>query len=228
MDVDIKFDRNATVAIQRWAEKQVRFATAKSLTRVAQASQVEVQKRIVKEFNTTKKWWSKGSPTGIKIKMAKTNNLEAEVFTGRLNTWLHRHEFGKARMAKGRSLVIPAYKKSMGSPDKADPKFSGIKPATWKKAKGVSSAIAKWGKGGSAKRKYPKVFMGKKARTKGMVFIKRKAGDGRPKLLFTTHLRTTKPMRKRLRMRETIEHTVEKQFPKIWAREIASAIASGK
>jgi hypothetical protein len=248
MEVSVKFDKRAAKHVQRWATKQVEFATAKSLTKVAQKSQENIQRNIVRKFDTTKKWWAKNTPTGIKIKAANKRNLTAEVFTGTKNDWLYRHEFGKPRKAKKRSLVIPSYKKRMLSPDKADPKFSGIKPATWKKAVGVSKAFEKWGKrgflvrrggggkvssqklykGGTAKRKYPQVSLGRKPNTKNMVFIKRKKSDEKPELLFVLGRRNTKAMRKRLKMFETIEQTVDKEFYGIWVKEIAHAIATGR
>lgn len=240
MEVSVKFDKRSVKHVQRWATKQVEFATAKSLTKVAQKSQENIQRNIVRKFDTTKKWWAKNTPTGIKIKAANKRNLTAEVFTGTKNDWLYRHEFGKPRKSKKRSLVIPVYKKRMMSPDKADSKFSGIKPATWKKAVGVSKAFEKWGKrgflvqrggkmakGGTAKRQYPQVSMGRKPNTKNMVFIRRKKSE-KPELLFVLGRRKTKAMRKRLKMFETIEQTVDKEFYGIWVKEIAHAIATGR
>lgn len=228
MEVKVQFDKRAANHVHLWAKKQVRFATAKTLTKVAQHSQEEIQRDIVRRFDTTKQWWKKNTPTGIKIKAATKRNLTAEVFTGSKNDWLYRHEFGKSRKAQKRSLVIPSYKKKMDSPNKADPKFAGIKPATWKKAVGLSKATEKWGKNTrTAKRKYPQISMGAKKRNKQMVFIKRKKTDI-PELLFIVGITRTKPMRKRLKMFETIEQTVSQDFEGIWRKAIAHAIATGR
>lgn len=62
-------------------KRQIPFATARALTRTAQAGQKDIQEAIPNIFNTTKKWWLKQQPTGIKIKPAKKTDLEAVIYT---------------------------------------------------------------------------------------------------------------------------------------------------
>lgn len=62
-------------------KQQVPFATARALTRTAQACQKDIGEAIPKIFNTTKKWWLKQQPTGVKITPAKKADLEAVVYT---------------------------------------------------------------------------------------------------------------------------------------------------
>lgn len=72
-----EFTRNLD-AIEK---KQVPFATARALTRTAQACQKDIQEAIPKRFNTTKKWWMKQQPTGVKVTPAKKADLQAVVYT---------------------------------------------------------------------------------------------------------------------------------------------------
>jgi hypothetical protein len=249
MEINIRVDMRAVTSSHRRAHKQVIFATVKSLTKIAQRSQEDVTRNVVGHLDTTNQWWKKNRPTGIKVQGANKKNMEARVYTGAKNTWLHRHEYGTSRKAKKKSLIIPGYKKAGTNPNKADPKFTGIKPATWKKARGMTQAFSKWGqrgflvkkpdstkkkssgawvKGGIAKRKYPQVSMGKKKNTRGMVFIKRKASDEKPELLFITGKRTTRKMRKRIRFRSTVKNTVRKEFRDVFHRELISAFATAR
>lgn len=241
MEINIKVDMKAVTSSHRQAHKQVIFATVKSLTKIAQRSQEDVTRNVVSNLDTTNQWWKKNRPTGIKVQGANKKNMEARVYTGTKNSWLHRHEYGTSRKAKKKSLIIPGYKKAGSAPNKTDPKFTGIKPATWKKARGMTQAFSKWGqrgflvkrdgkwvKGGTAKRKYPQVSMGKKKNTRGMVFIKRKASDEKPELLFITGKRTTRKMRKRIKFRSTVKNTVRKEFSDVFHRELISAFATAR
>ncbi len=241
MEINIRVDMKAVTSSHRRAHKQVIFATVKSLTKIAQRSQEDVTRNVVGNLDTTNQWWKKNRPTGIKVQGANKKNMEARVYTGAKNTWLRRHEYGTSRKAKKKSLIIPSYKKAGTNPHKTDPKFKGIKPATWKKARGMTQAFSKWGqrgflvkrggkwvKGGTAKRKYPQVSMGTKKNTRGMVFIKRKAGDEKPELLFITGKRTTRKMRKRIKFRSTVKNTVRKEFRDVFHRELISAFATAR
>lgn len=204
--------------LERNARKRVKLAAAKALTVVAQASQTKIQAEIPQKFDTTKQWWRKNSPTGIKIKMATKATMTSEVFTGHKNTWLARHEFGDSRRPRGSMLIVPVYKKSGSSPDKADARFRGFKPQTWRKAIGRTTALAKYGRTDRAvKGKYPVVIQS----SKGDTLIKR--GKGQPFKVVFTEKRTTKRMKKRLNFRKIVKRTVRKEFSRIFREKLALA-----
>lgn len=82
MVLNIKSNAKAFVRrLDRIQRKQVPFALARALTWTAQDCQAAIQKQIPATFNTTKKWWLKQQPTGIKIKPAKPAKLWAIVYT---------------------------------------------------------------------------------------------------------------------------------------------------
>lgn len=213
--------------LERKAKKNMRFALAKTLTKLAQKSQAAIQDSIVSEFNTTKKWYLKSRPTGIKIKMAKKTSLVSEVFSGEKNTWLERHVAGNRRSAKKKNLIIPVYKGGK-SPDKNDPKFRGIKSQTWRKAKGLSTAYSKFSSHrmsaltkGLNQRRYPFLIKSKK---KDIVLIKRnKSSNFVPLFVKKT---VTKRMNKRIPFKRTVKKMVKKQASYIFNRELRAALRS--
>ncbi len=100
-----KFTRNLN-NIQR---KQIPFATARALTWTAGAAQTDIQKKIPKTFQTTRKWWLKQQPTGVKVRPAKKNALTATVYTNAYFAKL-QEEGGLKAPFKAGGLLIPSDK----------------------------------------------------------------------------------------------------------------------
>lgn len=204
--------------VRRKAMGKIQWGAVRALTRVAQESQSEIQKVIPQKFDTTKKWWLKSSPTGIKIKIAKKSTMVSEVFTGPKNTWLRRHDAGERRRPIEDKLIIPVYRKSGSSPNKADKKFAGFKPQTWRKAKGRTTALKKYGRKNRAiKRGYPIVIQ----TAKGNTLIKK--GKGQSFQLVFTEKRSTKRMTKRISMFKITKRTVKREFNRLFREEIVKA-----
>ena len=224
MYIEVNIDKSLEPFLKR-VKKNINWGMTRTLTVLAQTSQKEIQEEIPKKFDTTKRWWSKNQPTGIKIKPAKRQKLKSSVYVGDKNNWLARHEFGDPRKAQKKALIIPVYKKNKNSPDKKDKKFRGITRETWKKATGASTAFEKYTSNKKTAltpkmkaKKYPFVLETKK----GDVLIKRKKGD-KFKPLFTKKKRT-KPMTKRLGFYNTVEHTVETNLHKVFTHELTKAL----
>jgi hypothetical protein len=62
-------------------EKQIRFAAASTLTKVAGRSQDAVNTALQGEFVIRKPWWKHTSRHGIKIKKATKTDLVSAVYT---------------------------------------------------------------------------------------------------------------------------------------------------
>lgn len=222
MGVSAKVNERDFRNLRRWANKQTHWAATSALTKTADYARNGIQKEIPQKFNTTRKWWVKKSPTGIKIKAAKKATMTSEVFTGEENTWLARHDKGDKRTpARGSTLIVPVYKKAGGSPDKADKKFAGFKPATWRKAKGRSTALSKYGRTNRAvKRGYPLAIQTKKGNT----IIKRaKSHPFRPVFV---EKRSTKRMKKRISFYDSIKRDVYNKgiYNKFFEQELGKAL----
>ena len=76
---DIKIDGELNKALQ--IPKQLVFATAKTLTRVAGMSQDAADDALQQEFHIRRPWWKHGARYGIKIKKATKTDLESAVYT---------------------------------------------------------------------------------------------------------------------------------------------------
>ncbi len=198
---------------------QTKFATAKTLTKLAKISQKHIQNKIPQTFDTTRKWW-KNRGAGILVKSATKGRLMSQVYTGRHNTWLHRHEYGEKRRSAGRGLIIPMYKKSGDSPIKNDPAFRGFKAATWKKSAGLTQAMDKYGKNRKVKGKYPVIIRVDKPR--GEVWgIKR--GKKKPMQWIFSHRKYTKAMKKKPIMLNQTKFVVEHFSKSVFRHELIQA-----
>lgn len=62
-------------------EKQIRFAAASMLTKVAGMSQDASDAALQTEFHIRRPWWKSGARYGIKIKKATKADLESAVYT---------------------------------------------------------------------------------------------------------------------------------------------------
>ncbi len=196
---NMSLDARQLKKMMRNFPKQIAFASAKALTKTAQHAQNAVIRDIPGEFDTTKTWWKKNQPTGIRVKAATRYRQVATVYTGPNNTWAARHEFGEARQPrKGKALIIPIYNKSGSSLGKGDTKWRGIKPATWKKARGrralhekySSNTMSALTKSGNRK-KYPFVF-----ETSGGVTMIIRKKSGKPEPLFVEKRSSKKAVKK--------------------------------
>jgi len=88
------------------ANKQVRFAVAKSLTVTAQDAQAAVLSDLPKKYTLRGKWYQPRNYMGIKITMA---NYKREL-TSAVHTradWMVLHETGGIKRPDGRHLAIP-------------------------------------------------------------------------------------------------------------------------
>lgn len=86
--------------------KQVNFGTALGLTNTAKHAQKAVMHALGDTFTLRGQWFNQSMKYGIKIKMARKDDLKAAVFTDA--DWLVIHEKGGTKTAThGGSLAIP-------------------------------------------------------------------------------------------------------------------------
>jgi hypothetical protein len=85
--------------------KNVRFGTARGLTKTAQEGQTAVEGAIKGQFTIRGSWFRRSSPFGIKIKPAKPNDLSAEVRTRA--DWLEKQRKGGLFFPFGNFFAIP-------------------------------------------------------------------------------------------------------------------------
>ena len=97
---------DAWVSKIRNLPKQLRYATAVSLTRSAEHAQESILSRTRDVFTIRKNWLTPGYKFGINRKMARVDDLSAEVFTRA--PWMLRHEEGGTETPQGRAPGCPA------------------------------------------------------------------------------------------------------------------------
>lgn len=85
-------------------EKNIRFATAVTLTRLAQAGQDASATAISSTFTVRNKWYLTG-PLAIKVETASKDKLKSAVKTAA--GFLVPHETGEDKVPAGRALAIP-------------------------------------------------------------------------------------------------------------------------
>lgn len=103
--ISLKINSDAKEELSRISTKQIPFAIAKTLTNVAQKSQIEVRKNIREKFFIRKK--SGGFESSIRIKPATKTNLTAEVYT--MAAFAALQQTGGIKKAKDGRLAIPSY-----------------------------------------------------------------------------------------------------------------------
>ncbi|HWT00208.1 MAG TPA: hypothetical protein VN256_08170 [Pyrinomonadaceae bacterium] len=86
-------------------DKQIIFATAKSLTEVAKESQTNVIAEIPDTFTTRNNWYLPSNKFGVKVKAARKNDLTAELKSAA--DWLVRHEQAGVKTPEGSHLAVP-------------------------------------------------------------------------------------------------------------------------
>lgn len=105
-------DLNITLhGLEVWAAKirnlpkQIRYATAVALTKSVDAAQETILARTRDVFTIRKNWLTPGYKFGINRKMARADDLSAEVYT--LAPWMFRQEEGGLKLPKGEHLAVP-------------------------------------------------------------------------------------------------------------------------
>jgi hypothetical protein len=88
------------------AEKQVRFAVARSLTQTAKEAQKNVLADIGATFTVRNNWAQPSNAMGVKALPASKTDLSAAVATRA--DWLIPHETGEDKVPEGRHLTIPS------------------------------------------------------------------------------------------------------------------------
>ncbi len=86
-------------------DKQVTFASAMTLTQVAQVAQTAVISDIESTFTVRNNWTKPSNKFGIKAIPATKTSLESGVATDA--DWLSLHETGGTKTPKGKELAIP-------------------------------------------------------------------------------------------------------------------------
>lgn len=122
IDIDVRSNVKQIAGIVRHLDKRaVRWSTVQALTRTAWDAQGALLKVIPHRFRTTKVWWKHQQPTGMKVKRATMQALQAEIYTTAYFLPL-QETGGTKRPHHGRSLLIP----TMNTP-KSGRKASGHK-----------------------------------------------------------------------------------------------------
>lgn len=100
----VDFERKLT----KLEKKDLPFATAVALTRTMQDAQTSIIRAIPHIFRTTKKWWLKQQPTGVKIRGAnfRAAKLTASVFTKAYFAAL-QEDGGIKTPHRGKLLAVP-------------------------------------------------------------------------------------------------------------------------
>ncbi len=106
MDVNITVHGlDAWVAKIRNLPKQLRYATAVTLTRSAEHAQDAILTRTRDVFTIRKSWLQPGYEFGINRKAATKDDLSAEVYSRA--PWMLRHEEGGIKLPKKEYLAVP-------------------------------------------------------------------------------------------------------------------------
>jgi hypothetical protein len=85
--------------------KQIRYATAVTLTRSGEHAQQAIISRTRDVFTIRKNWLTPGYRYGINRKTARADDLTAEVYTRA--PWMLRHEEGGLKLPKKEYLAVP-------------------------------------------------------------------------------------------------------------------------
>lgn len=110
--IEIKVEDNLADFNRRLTQlekKEMPYATAVALTRTVQDAQSAIISAIPHIFKTTKKWWLKQQPTGIKITPAKKIRLLASVYTSAFFAAL-QEAGGVKTPHRGKNLAVPSDK----------------------------------------------------------------------------------------------------------------------
>lgn len=111
MAIKVKVDFRDTVkALNVLEKKQVPFATAKALTRLAQLAQTAVKKNLPKRFDLRRKSFITSRIKIISAKKKDVNTLKAfsAVKTHDQISFMVAHEKGKTRRKQGGSFSVPS------------------------------------------------------------------------------------------------------------------------
>ena len=88
-------------------DKQLLFATAKTLTQIAKQGQAAAIEDIKSELTTRSEWYLPGRKFGVRIKGATKTSLSAQVYSGA--DWLAATEAGETHTPSGgrSSIAVP-------------------------------------------------------------------------------------------------------------------------
>ena len=103
--ISLHLENQVTKGLSQIESRQIPFIVAKSLTNVAQKSQMEVKKHIREEFHIRKK--SGGFESSIRIKPANKKNLTSQVYT--MAAFASLQQTGGKKKARNGRLAIPIY-----------------------------------------------------------------------------------------------------------------------
>ena len=103
--ISLHLENQVTKGLSQIESRQIPFIVAKSLTNVAQKSQMEVKKHIREEFHIRKK--SGGFESSIRIKPANKKNLTSQVYT--MAAFASLQQTGGKKKARNCRLAIPIY-----------------------------------------------------------------------------------------------------------------------
>ena len=106
MDIQITlYGLDAWVGKIRNLPKQLRYATAMTLTRSADHAQDTILSRTRDVFTIRKNWLTPGYKFGVNRKAAAKDDLTAEVYSRA--PWMLRHEEGGLKLPKGEHIAVP-------------------------------------------------------------------------------------------------------------------------
>lgn len=178
--------------------KQLRFATAKTLTQVAREAQVRVIDKIKGELHTgANEWYLPQNRFGVHLKPATPENLSASLESDAY--WLAALEQGEAHVPiDGRYIAIPTPELKRMLADPGRPRRPGL----------FANAF----------------FITTKSGLK--LLAKRFPGQAKPVVLFVLKERVPRPTKKV--MTEIVEQTIREEFGPLLSANIQDAIATAK
>lgn len=200
VDLSVKVDiKDAARHLDRMQRKQLPFAIARALTKLAQEAQKEIQQEIPKRFNVTRKWWLKQQPTGIKITPATKQKLESSVYTKAYFAEL-QEEGGTKRPHKGSRIAVPS---------------DNVKAKKNRRSGAVREQASK-----------PKVFYANTDTGKRAMFRRRTKKPYPIEMLYT--FTPTAWVRKRFKFVETAERVVRQRFKRVFEESLRKALRTAR
>jgi hypothetical protein len=191
--------------------KQINFGTALGLTNTAKHAQKAVMHALGDTFTLRGQWFNESMKYGIKVKMARPNDLQAQVFTQA--HWLKIHEEGGTKTGSGNDLGIPV---TRTGPNGEAP---GLRRGRDKTAKIPLSQFPR------AIRDLPRSFI---LNTKnGRVLFQRKGKGKRSKIVALYNLEPKAKIKKQSTFYDPIKDVVLKHRAKYIEEGIAKAFATG-
>jgi minor tail protein Z (GPZ) len=196
-------------------DKQLIFATAKSLTQVAKAGQSAAVQQIPKELNTSRPWYLPSNKYGVRIKPATKQNLSSEVYSNA--DWLAALATGQPHVAQGGGQIAVPTDAARPLPIRKGKRPRG---SFWKKA-----FIIKTKSGLELIVKRPDLqTLALKKRGIGLKRVSRSSGY----LVVGYVLKRSVRRPKKDPLTHAVARTVEQKFPGIFSANLKDAIATAK